>query len=233
MLDESAYDYNLQNGEYRIVVERKSGVAIGPSILGIRIDGTASRTIYASSSSARNLDSDSLVFYFQVEPISSIYPANGYPTPNRQPTFNWSRLVGKEWAAVSYDFQLDRNYDFRSPIFDITDLTSPQYHISHSLEADSVYYWRIRPVTGGIPGDYSRTFAAYLLNNLCGDASSDAIVDISDVVYLIAYIFSGGSAPSPLLAGDASCDSMVDISDVVYLIAYIFSGGLAPCAVCK
>ncbi len=67
----------------------------------------------------------------------------------------------------------------------------------------------------------------------CGDASGDQTVDISDVVYLIAYIFSGGSAPSPLLAGDANCDSIVDISDVVYLIAYIFSGGLAPCAMCK
>ncbi|TFH65319.1 MAG: hypothetical protein E4G91_02930 [Candidatus Zixiibacteriota bacterium] len=68
---------------------------------------------------------------------------------------------------------------------------------------------------------------------LCGDANADAAVDISDAVYLIAYIFSGGSAPNPVLAGDANCDSTVDISDVVYLIAYIFSGGQAPCALCK
>ncbi len=66
-----------------------------------------------------------------------------------------------------------------------------------------------------------------------GDASGDVTVDISDVVYLISYIFSGGSAPSPLLAGDANCDSIVDISDVVNLIAYIFSGGAAPCTVRK
>jgi M6 family metalloprotease-like protein len=65
---------------------------------------------------------------------------------------------------------------------------------------------------------------------ICGDASRDGSVDISDVVYLIAYIFSGGSAPSPLLAGDANHEGSVDISDVVYLIAYIFSGGSAPCA---
>ncbi len=68
---------------------------------------------------------------------------------------------------------------------------------------------------------------------ICGDANNDVIVDISDAVYLLAYIFAGGSAPSPLLAGDANCDSIVDISDVVYMMAYIFSGGLAPCAVCK
>jgi hypothetical protein len=68
---------------------------------------------------------------------------------------------------------------------------------------------------------------------VCGDANNDCAVDISDAVYLIAYIFSGGQAPSPLLAGDANCDSIVDISDVVYLIAYIFSGGLPPCHACK
>ncbi|MCX6833057.1 MAG: SBBP repeat-containing protein, partial [candidate division Zixibacteria bacterium] len=78
-LDESAYDYNLQYGEYRIVIRPKSNVGSGPLCsVGIRIDGTAERTIFASySSSARNLDSDSLVFYYQVEPVSSIYPANG------------------------------------------------------------------------------------------------------------------------------------------------------------
>ena len=67
----------------------------------------------------------------------------------------------------------------------------------------------------------------------CGDASGDATVNISDAVYLIAYIFSGGPAPSPSFAGDANCDSAVNISDAVYLIAYIFSGGPAPCAGCK
>jgi hypothetical protein len=48
------------------------------------------------------------------------------------------------------------------------------------------------------------------------------------VVYLIAYIFSGGPAPVPYAAGDADCSGDVDIDDVVYLIAYIFSGGPPP-----
>jgi len=67
---------------------------------------------------------------------------------------------------------------------------------------------------------------------LCGDVNADLSVDISDVVYLIAYIFSGGPAPMPLMAGDANCDLTIDISDAVFLIAYIFSGGPAPCAGC-
>jgi hypothetical protein len=65
--------------------------------------------------------------------------------------------------------------------------------------------------------------------SLGGDPNNDQIVNISDVVYVISYIFSGGPAPSPFMAGDANCDMIVNISDAVYLIAYIFSGGPAPC----
>ena len=59
-------------------------------------------------------------------------------------------------------------------------------------------------------------------------------VDISDAVYLIGYIFSGGQAPTPnaIGSGDADCSGAVDISDAVYLISYIFSGGGVPGATC-
>jgi C1A family cysteine protease/putative hemolysin len=64
---------------------------------------------------------------------------------------------------------------------------------------------------------------------LCGDADGSEAVDIDDVVYLIAYIFSGGPAPDPIESGDADCSGEIDIDDVVYLISYIFTGGPAPC----
>lgn len=63
----------------------------------------------------------------------------------------------------------------------------------------------------------------------CGDANGSDTVDIDDVVYLIAYIFTGGPAPSPLESGDADCVNGIDIDDVVYLITYIFTGGNSPC----
>ena len=63
----------------------------------------------------------------------------------------------------------------------------------------------------------------------CGDADGNDDVDIDDVVYLISYIFAGGSAPDPLAAGDVDCSGEVDIDDAVYVITYIFAGGNAPC----
>jgi hypothetical protein len=64
---------------------------------------------------------------------------------------------------------------------------------------------------------------------VCGDCNGDGTANISDAVYLIAYIFSGGPPPDPLLSGDANCDGTPNISDAVYLISYIFAGGPAPC----
>jgi hypothetical protein len=63
----------------------------------------------------------------------------------------------------------------------------------------------------------------------CGDADSGGSVDIDDAVYLISYIFTGGSAPDPVENGDADCSGEIDIDDVVYLIAYIFASGTPPC----
>jgi hypothetical protein len=67
----------------------------------------------------------------------------------------------------------------------------------------------------------------------CGDADANGTVNVSDVVYLIVYIFGGGPAPTPLAAGDVDCNEIVNISDGVYLTAYIFGGGPEPCAGCQ
>ena len=67
----------------------------------------------------------------------------------------------------------------------------------------------------------------------CGDADGNGIITISDAVYLINYIFTGGPAPDPLSSGDADCNGFISISDAVALINYIFAGGPAPCTVCS
>ena len=61
-----------------------------------------------------------------------------------------------------------------------------------------------------------------------GDADCTGSVDISDPVFLISYIFAGGSPPYDLNSADVNADCSVDISDAVYLIGYIFSGGSPP-----
>lgn len=64
---------------------------------------------------------------------------------------------------------------------------------------------------------------------ICGDANNDEIANITDAVYIVTWIFSGGPAPDPLEAGDASCDGICNITDAVYLVSWIFTGGPPPC----
>ncbi len=65
----------------------------------------------------------------------------------------------------------------------------------------------------------------YLRGNVNGDTS----ISVSDVVYLISYLFRGGPAPQYYDCGDVNCDGQVSVSDVVYLISYLFKSGPAPC----
>jgi len=63
---------------------------------------------------------------------------------------------------------------------------------------------------------------------MIGDANGDRMIDITDIVYLMNYLFVGGPAPETLATGDANCDGVVDDADVVYLINYLFTGGPLP-----
>jgi hypothetical protein len=60
------------------------------------------------------------------------------------------------------------------------------------------------------------------------DASGDSLVDISDVVFLINYLFASGPEPCVCEAADCNNDSAIDISDIIYLINYLFVKGPAP-----
>ncbi len=81
------------------------------------------------------------------------------------------------------------------------------------------------------------TYAAFTtdsgIGSDCGDADSDGMITIADVVFLVEYIFVHGAAPNPLATGDADCSGDINIADCVYLVSYIFSHGPQPCAACK
>ena len=87
-------------------------------------------------------------------------------------------------------------------------------------------------ITGG-GSDVDNNPGWHCFGGLCGDADGSGFVNISDVVFIIGYIFSGGPQPMPLEVADVNCDNMVNISDAVYLISYIFTSGTAPCMGCK
>ena len=63
----------------------------------------------------------------------------------------------------------------------------------------------------------------------CGDCDGNGMINISDAVCLITWIFAWpGPDTKPPCMRFANGDGMVSISDAVYLINYVFAGGPAP-----
>jgi hypothetical protein len=108
--------------------------------------------------------------------------------------------------------------------------------VNYTYSAQGNYDVRVLTKDPWLEGTvWSSPTAVKVSNCTCGDANGDGTVNISDAVFLIAYIFAHGTTPGPCSCsgtgngtGDANADGTVDISDAVFLISYIFSGGAAP-----
>jgi subtilisin family serine protease len=82
-----------------------------------------------------------------------------------------------------------------------------------------------------ILGDYAPRFQAggiIIAEPKWGDANRDDKLSVSDVIFLINFLFKGGPQSNPTYIGDANCDGSVTVSDVVYLVSYLFKGGPPP-----
>ncbi len=182
-----------------------------------------------------NQDAYSARFILPFQKPRLYLPADGDTNIYPSPSFKWS-TCWHEWNDT-YRLEVSKQPNFASLEFSIDSLTNNDFNFMGTLDSTK-YYWRVKAFrnTGADSTDYSDTYTFGRVlppTYQCGDADGSSSITISDAVYLINYIFSGGPAPVPLLSGDADCSGSVNISDAVYLIGYIFSGGPAPCSACK
>ncbi|MFH2054456.1 MAG: dockerin type I domain-containing protein [bacterium] len=93
---------------------------------------------------------------------------------------------------------------------------------STGKELQSIVGQPVAGLTGGLLG------RSLLDNYVPGDADASRMINITDAVYLIVYIFNNGNEPRPYVAGDANCDGVVNIADATFLVSYIFGSELPP-----
>ncbi|MBN1211947.1 MAG: hypothetical protein JXA92_05165 [candidate division Zixibacteria bacterium] len=63
-----------------------------------------------------------------------------------------------------------------------------------------------------------------------GDVNFSGDIDISDIVYLIRYLYLGGDPIQPdIIVADVNCDGLYDVVDITYLIQFLYMGGPPPC----
>jgi Arylsulfotransferase (ASST)/Dockerin type I domain len=137
--------------------------------------------------------------------------------------------LGSGFAALTmYDDGLHHddmpNDDlFGTVIAPLPALTETRYYAGAE---DNTSYFLTDPF---IAPETSYSFIVGGSEYICGDANSDATVNVSDAVWIINYVFVGGDPPDPIESGDSNCDGTCNVSDAVWIINYVFVGGNEPC----
>jgi PKD repeat protein len=102
-----------------------------------------------------------------------------------------------------------------------------------TVEVDG--YLQYLPLFSGSIAEYQAVPMAGTITSGCcntdgmrGDATGDGSLNVTDVIFLVSYIFFGGPPPPCLEEGDVNGDGSINIVDVVYLVQFIFLGGPSP-----
>ncbi len=61
-----------------------------------------------------------------------------------------------------------------------------------------------------------------------GDLNGDGVITVTDVLFLINFLFKNGPEPNPPPAGDINADCVTTMADIVYLINFLFRNGPWP-----
>jgi len=111
-------------------------------------------------------------------------------------------------------------------VLDITDPTDPTLVTYYDTPGTPKDVFVDEPYVLVVEHNSLLVFEASFLK--AGDVNSDGIVNSSDVVYLINYLFKNGPEPSDPNVADVNSDCQINSADVVYLIDYLFRGGPRP-----
>lgn len=92
--------------------------------------------------------------------------------------------------------------------------------------SDRVYLVTNQPVP-----ETSTTYEYTVLPTLRGDVNKDAKRNLTDIIYLVNYVFKGGLAPNPAELGNVNCSTGApNLVDIVYMVNYVFKDGPPPCS---
>ena len=180
------------------------------------------------------MDSSENFGFDQTEPffIDNLPPST--PAEPSGPSFGYDHFP-YSYSTSTTDPENDSIYY----LFDWGDETSSEWlgpfnsedtcAASHAWAEPDTYYVKVKAKdTWDQETDWSDSLSVVVNVANRGDANGDGEVNVTDIVYLINYLFNETSPPDPYEAGDANCDGKVDVVDIVFLINYLFGEGPPP-----
>jgi hypothetical protein len=162
-------------------------------------------------------------------------PANGSMVSEALPTLSWTASSDPDPAdEIDYTLWVATDPGFGT-YTEVTGIQSASVPFPFPTQPAETYFWQVKAIDlDGAETWSSQTFSFQTEGAGCcqvrGDANHDGQgPDISDLVYLVSYMFSGGPAPECIEETDANgSGGNPDITDLIYLVEYMFQAGPPP-----
>ncbi|NIR63755.1 MAG: hypothetical protein GWO41_00495 [candidate division Zixibacteria bacterium] len=204
----SAYDFQLMDISECLPPNSNCNESVGALGQGC----TTEQAIFDLTRDAFSIESVEFVTDTITDTITILNPSSEL--------LNWTASWGASWLTV-----------------EPSSGTAPGTAIIKATAEALIYDDYLAQITLAAPNTFNSPYYVDVLfhvelscHGLCGDANSDGAPGVvSDAVWIINYVFIGGSVPQPVLAcGDANGDCFVNVSDAVFMINYVFIGGPPP-----
>jgi Dockerin type I domain len=169
---------------------------------------------------------DGFNIYEDMAMITSVVPDSAYRGDNLKVAISGQNTLFGQGSMTVVWFEQGSStiYAYATAVYSQTYLES-WFDIPASSETGD---WDVRVKDMETSEEVAATDAFSILYH-CGETNGDGILDISDAMWLLNYIFIHGDPPIPLESAEINCDGDINISDVVWLVNYIFIEGPQPC----
>ena len=225
-IDNQLNMYMLEEGVYTLTAEPKQGIPAGTNFsisfnLEDELFNLANSVVMSSNGYQLN---------FTAGNGTPIIPRPGQYIQNKTPYFIWE-------GSGQNSFQLSTDIDFTNVILD-TVISGNQFGLSSPLTISdtSQYFWRTKPVSSPdfspinvfnlVPGSSGSGCCLGIRGNVDNDAGD--IITITDLVYLVDFMFGSGQLPLCSEEADVDADLLLNIGDLVYLVDYMFGSPSGP-----
>lgn len=174
----------------------------GPSGITVIVDSIVGERLYA--------------YVYVPMPVFSLYSPSDSVLIPYEVTFEW--MDPNPWNQLYFDLHISTSKGFHPDSTLIYDsLLSNQY--TDSLEVGT-YYWKVRAYNESEERWSSQTWT--LFSGICGDATADGLINLSDPICLANYYFGKPCLINPLVS-DVDCDNLINLGDAL-IIANVYFG---------
>ena len=146
--------------------------------------------------------------------------------------YSWNTSLGLDTTAL-IDAYLDRNGGGDGyPEKILSDIPVRFFGYQWQITGPPSESCKIKLISHDCVENYAEDVSDYYISivapDIPGDANSDGIIDLADVIYIAYYYFGKGPPPEPRWKGDTDGDCCITVGDAVHLASYLFEGGSEP-----